>query len=94
MLCSELDVARFDGDNAVIVPNGFDLPEKPAGRVEVGEPPTILLQGSLRYGPNSDAATWLVSTIVPYIREKFPDVRFASWGTPMAPVAGCTILRQ
>jgi glycosyltransferase involved in cell wall biosynthesis len=87
VLCSELDVARFGGGNAVIVPNGFDLPEKPAGRVEVGEPPTILLQGSLRYGPNSDAATWLVTMIVPYIREKFPDVRVRLVGDPDGSVA-------
>jgi hypothetical protein len=81
-LCSDLDVGRFRSRNAVIVPNGFDAPATPAGRIEVSRPPTILLQGSLRYGPNADAANWLVKAIIPHIRTRIPDVQVRLVGDP------------
>ena len=74
VLCSDLDVARLGWPNAVVVPNGYDPPDRPAGHVEVRRPPTVLLQGSLRYGPNTDAARWLVSDIAPAIRALRPEV--------------------
>jgi glycosyltransferase involved in cell wall biosynthesis len=75
VLCSDLDVARLGSPNAVVVPNGYDPPARAAGRLEVGQPPTLLLQGSLRYGPNTDAARWLVNDILPAIQAERPDVR-------------------
>jgi glycosyltransferase involved in cell wall biosynthesis len=82
VLCSELDVKRFGSNNALVVPNGFEVPERPAGRVEVSQPPTILLQGSMRYAPNADAARWLVGTIAPNIRKQIPDVQIRLVGDP------------
>jgi glycosyltransferase involved in cell wall biosynthesis len=82
VLCSELDVERFGRDNAVVVPNGFEIPEVAAGKIEVTNPPTILLQGSMRYLPNSDAARWLVGSIAPIIRKSIPDARIRLVGDP------------
>jgi glycosyltransferase involved in cell wall biosynthesis len=82
VLCSQLDIERFGQKNAVVVRNGFEVPAEPAGRIEVGDPPTILLQGSLRYAPNADAARWLSTTIAPIIRESVPDLRVRLVGDP------------
>jgi polysaccharide biosynthesis protein PslH len=82
VLCSKLDVERFGGDNALVVPNGFEIPETQAGKIEVGDPPTILLQGSMRYAPNADAARWLVTTIAPIIRSQLPEMQVRLVGDP------------
>jgi glycosyltransferase involved in cell wall biosynthesis len=82
VLCSELDVDRFGADNAVVIPNGFEIPSRPAGSIEVGDEPTILLQGSLRYAPNADAARWLVTRILPRIHEQLPQARVRLVGDP------------
>jgi glycosyltransferase involved in cell wall biosynthesis len=82
VLCSLLDATRLGEPNATVIPNGFDITDEPAGKVEVGEPPTLLMQGSLKYGPNADAARWLAEEIVPLIRAEIPDVRVRLVGDP------------
>ena len=82
VLCSDLDASRFSGTNVTVVPNGYDAPAQPAGKLQVGDPPTILLQGALTYGPNYDAARWLVESIAPLIRERVPRVRIRLVGDP------------
>ncbi|MGO9343892.1 MAG: glycosyltransferase family 4 protein, partial [Acidimicrobiales bacterium] len=82
VLCSELDASRFGADNVTVVPNGYDVPAQPLGRIDVGDPPTIMLQGSLRYGPNADAAGWLVDEIAPIIRHILPTVEVRLVGEP------------
>ncbi len=82
VLCSELDSSRFGAGNVTVVPNGYDVPDRPAGKVETGTPPTILLQGSLEYGPNADAARWLVEEIAPLIRKAVPTVEVRLVGVP------------
>ena len=82
VLCSELDASRFGGSNVTVVPNGYDAPPQPLGRTDVGMPPTIMLQGSLIYTPNADAARWLVEEIAPRIRETLPAVEVRLVGEP------------
>jgi hypothetical protein len=86
VLCSKIDLDRFGQPNSSIVVNGFDVPDSPVGKVEVGTPPTILFQGMLRYAPNSDAARWFVSSVLPLVREKLPDVELRLVGDPDAAV--------
>ncbi|MFZ0667334.1 MAG: glycosyltransferase [Acidimicrobiales bacterium] len=81
-LCSDLDATRFSAPNVFVVPNGYDKPLVPAGTPEVGDPPTILLQGSMRYAPNTDAARWLVDEISPLIRREIPTVEIRLVGDP------------
>ena len=45
------------------------------GKEAVGRPPTVLFQGTLRYPPNADAATFLVDEVAPVLRRRIPDVR-------------------
>ncbi len=82
VLCSELDATRFGAGNVTVVPNGYDLPAQPLGRIDVGDPPTIMLQGSLRYGPNADAARWLVEEMAPLIRNTLPTMEVRLVGEP------------
>lgn len=82
VLASPLDLARSGFANALPVPNVLRRPDPPLGRIEVGSEPTLLLQGSLNYAPNMDAADWLVREIVPLLRDRVPDVRIRLVGRP------------
>jgi len=82
VVCSQLDATRLGEPNATVIPNGYDSPDEPVGRDEVQSPPTLLMQGSLMYGPNSDGAQWLVGTILPLIRAEIPDVQVRLVGDP------------
>jgi glycosyltransferase involved in cell wall biosynthesis len=75
-VCSELDAgrARANGVTGVaVVPNGYPAVEQPVGRSAVGEPPTLLFQGLLRYPPNIAAARFLADEIAPVLRALVPD---------------------
>jgi len=82
VVCSDLDRQRLGSANAAVVPNGYDATDVPAGRSTVGDPPVLLLQGSLSYGPNADAARWLVTEILPHIQVRCPGVRVRLVGEP------------
>ena len=76
------DVSRSGLGNAVLVPNGYTAPSRPVGRTEVGDPPVILFQGDMHYGPNTDGARWLVTEIAPLVRARRPEVRIRLVGDP------------
>jgi hypothetical protein len=82
VLCSPDDRATAGFSNAAVVRNGYEPPEHPLGRVDVGHPPVVLFQGSMRYGPNTDGAVWFVSEIAPLIRAQMPDVQVRLVGDP------------
>jgi polysaccharide biosynthesis protein PslH len=75
VVCSELDRQRLGLPNAVVIANGYTPPERPAGRSEPGDPPTILFVGALAYAPNADAARFLVREILPRVRARLPSAR-------------------
>jgi glycosyltransferase involved in cell wall biosynthesis len=84
VVCSDLDAgrARAGGVSRVeVVPNAYRVVDEPVGRVEVGDPPTVLFQGTLRYPPNAEAARFLVGEVVPRLRSLAPDVRVRLVGT-------------
>jgi hypothetical protein len=87
VLCSQDDMTVADLPNAVIVPNGYEPPSHPVGNNVVGDPPIILFQGSMRYGPNTDGASWFVNDIAPLIRQQLPHVRVRLAGDPDGVVA-------
>ena len=74
-VCSEIDQARLAVPNVSVVANGYPSPDRPLGRVDVGEPPTLLLVGLFSYAPNIDAAFRLVHDILPELRILMPDIR-------------------
>lgn len=75
VVCSEEDRRRLGVSNAVVVPNGFDPPERPAGSIQVGDPPTILFHGTLTRPAKVQAAEFLVRRVMPLVRSRLPDVR-------------------
>lgn len=81
-LCSALDVARSCLPNAVVVENGYDLPGAAAVAEPGRRPPVVLLQGVLRYGPNQDAASYLVHEVGPRLRALVPGCRIRLVGEP------------
>jgi glycosyltransferase involved in cell wall biosynthesis len=87
VLCSELDAKRSGLANVAVVPNGYDAPTHPVGREEVGDPPNLLLAGSFGYPPNADAASFMVSSILPRIRARMTAVTLRLVGEPSDSVA-------
>ncbi len=78
VVCSELDAARaaVKGFARVeVVPNGYPVPAVPAGRTVVGDHPTVLFAGTLRYPPNADGARWLVERVAPLLGARVPGLR-------------------
>jgi len=78
VVCSELDAARATEDGlerVVAVTNAYRRPDPPVGAVEVGSPPTVLFQGTLRYPPNAEGARFLVNEVGPELRRLVPDVQ-------------------
>lgn len=86
-LCSDLDASRSGIRNVVVVPNGYDAPDPPAGREEVADPPRLLLAGNFLYPPNADAARFLVMDILPRLKQSRPDVTVRLVGEPNDAVA-------
>jgi glycosyltransferase involved in cell wall biosynthesis len=81
ILCSDDDVRRSGIANAVTVPNTYGRPDRSLGRAEVGDPPTILFQGSLHYGPNIDGVAWLIDEVAPRLWAQLPKVQIRLVGT-------------
>ena len=81
LVCSELDVARSGTNNAVCVPNGYegddDRVDEPRARpVAAPEAPVFLFVGMLAYEPNSDAARWFATEVLPLVRRRLAGARF------------------
>jgi glycosyltransferase involved in cell wall biosynthesis len=72
LVCSEADRARVAAPNVRVVPNGYVRTTPPLGRRTVGDPPTLLLPGLMKYGPNVDAARHFVRHVWPRVRAVVP----------------------
>ncbi len=55
----------------VVVPNGVDTSRYPSAPLP--DRPSVVMTGSLHYGPNVDGAQWFVQQVFPRIREQVPD---------------------
>ena len=86
VVCSEVDRQRLGVPNAHIIPNGYQEQAKPLGRVAVGDPPTLVFIGLFEYGPNIDAANFLVNEVLPELRARVPSARVRLVGRASAPV--------
>jgi glycosyltransferase involved in cell wall biosynthesis len=75
VVCSEQDRLRLGVPNAFVVPNGYERPTIPVGRVPVAQPPTVLMPGNFRYSANIDGARNFVSQILPRMTARNPEVR-------------------
>ncbi len=83
-VCSELDIERSGLPNAVEIPNGCELPEKPRAATGVVDPeaPVYVFVGLYSYGPNVDAVRWFVDKVFPLVRQRIPRARFRVVGGP------------
>ena len=87
VVCSEADRVRLGLPNGRVVPNGYDRPTRPVGRLSVDDPPTIVFQGGLHYPPNIDAAHHLVERILPLLQDRLPEVQLRLVGSAAPSVA-------
>lgn len=75
-VCSELDRAYLSKeartDNLVVVQNSVPLP---TARPPVADGPNLLFVGTFAYGPNVQAANFLVKNIWPLVRAQVPEAR-------------------
>jgi glycosyltransferase involved in cell wall biosynthesis len=83
VVSSECDKRRIKVPGSIVVPNSYELAE-PLSALPYADTSrlTILLQGSLVWPPNEDAAMWLVNDIAPRIRKDVPDLRIVLAGLP------------
>ena len=91
VVTSDIDrqaLAALGISNATVVPNVYPAPARPAGRPNVGNPPTLSLVGTLHYAPNADAARFMVGCVMPELRLMLPDVQLRLVGQPDRSTAG------
>lgn len=87
VVCSDLDRDRLGLPGVAVVPNGYDAPDRPLGRLAVGDPGTVLFQGTLRYGPNADGARFLARQVAPRLVARRPGTRIRLVGRASPDVA-------
>src|SRR5205085_7063581 len=68
-------VGVADITKAVVVPNGFDLHDPPAGSGQLHDPPTVACWGLMSYRPNRDGAQWFIDDVLPLLLGRGPHVR-------------------
>jgi len=73
-VCSAPDREKLDGENAFILPNGFESPEKLPARHPV-TPPQIGFVGTFIYWANCEGVQWFVQKVWPRLRQRLPNVR-------------------
>ena len=86
VVCSEHDRERLGDPRVRVIANGYEPPERPLGRLEVGDPPTLLFPGTMKYAPNADGARHFVNEIPPRIHQRLPDARLRIVGRANAEV--------
>lgn len=82
IVCSEGDRQRLGGTNVRVLPNGYRTPSSrlPA-TASASNTLTIVMQGTLNYAPNLDAAQFFVDDILPNIQDRLPAVEFRLVGS-------------
>jgi len=102
LFVSEAEAALFrertglGADRVRAVGNGIDTrrfdPAQPLARVGEGEGPLAVFTGQMDYRPNIDAVRWFAKDILPRVRERHPEARFAIVGR--APTAEVRALEE
>jgi glycosyltransferase involved in cell wall biosynthesis len=78
VLCSEIDRVRLGG-NVAVVPNSV---RDPGARSRAADRRTILLVGFFWYTPNTDAAEFFITSVLPLLQRRVPDVEVRLVGEP------------
>lgn len=76
--------SQFGADKVRAVENGIDTdrfdPAIQLDAVGVGEGPLAVFTGQMDYRPNVDAVRWFATDILPQVRRRYSDARFAIVG--------------
>ncbi len=76
--------ARSNADRRLaLVPNGVDLDRWRRQTDRLGD--EVVFSGALDYGPNADAATYLIDVILPLVRRDVPEVSLRIVGRDPSP---------
>ena len=95
-VAARVDTALFvSAAEAALVPggrvleNGIDTaffdPAATVAPVAAGQGPLIVFTGQMDYRPNIAAVTWFAQTVLPSLRRRHPDLRFAIVGRAPTP---------
>lgn len=89
LVCSAEDLAYLQNahhsNNLDLLPNGVDLSTFASGGHDYTHNKTLLFTGNMDYAPNVDAVVYFTETILPMIREKYPEVQFVIAGQRPVP---------
>lgn len=88
VISSEVDRIRLGLPSVHVLPNSYHRATRPLGRTEIPASPIFLFVGFLGYGPNSDAARWLVSEVWPQVVAAVPAAQLRIVGRGLAPDHG------
>lgn len=84
LACSQEDIdylQKMHGtDNLRLLPNGVDMETFKARNHDYSHNRTLLFTGNMDYAPNVDAVGHFTETILPVIRQQYPDVKFVIAG--------------
>jgi glycosyltransferase involved in cell wall biosynthesis len=83
LVCSGHDRDLLRLRQAVVIPNGADVPARPLEHESDGY--TLLYCGTLSYWPNIDALLYFVREVLPHVRRAVPKVRLLVVGREPAP---------
>jgi glycosyltransferase involved in cell wall biosynthesis len=72
VVCTDLDRRRLGGSSTAVIPNGYAWQPAPVGRALAGDPPVLTFPALFTYGPNIDAARYLVRALLPAIHAALP----------------------
>jgi sugar transferase (PEP-CTERM/EpsH1 system associated) len=90
------DRSGLGADKVHAVENGIDTghfdPALPLAPVGAGEGPLAVFTGQMDYRPNIDAVRWFTTDILPLVRQRHPQARFAIVGR--APTDGVRALER
>jgi glycosyltransferase involved in cell wall biosynthesis len=92
VLISPVEATLLERDLRVpvdVVRNGCDTDHfaPSAGDRRLPGAPSLLFVGNLAYGPNHDAARFIINELAPAVTDRFPDARFHVVGPPADIVA-------
>ncbi len=85
-VCSRIDRDDLGRNTKVwVIPNGVDLPARPARKEKENTEPVLVFVGLMSYEPNADAAQFFVQRVLPLLQREVPNIKFLIVGRDPTP---------
>ena len=85
-VCSQIDRDDLGRNTKVwVIPNGVDLPARPARKEKENTEPVLVFVGLMSYEPNADAAQFFVQRVLPLLQREVPNIKFLIVGRDPTP---------